>query len=366
MKSKSMSFDTGELQSKWERFNAKMAFNADARASMYEDLGAFIAAGLPPFEAIKGILEVHTLRKSPLRYMTEEWVAGFERGKSLAGVMEGWADPAEVAMIASGEKSGSLQSSIMEVAELTRAKSDMVGHAKGQLAAPLVQIAALFGLVFYISSTVVPAAKRLLPDKYIPDFARGYFSFGEFFITWGPWIALAVVIMFTIIFATSQKWVGEWRDRFDTFFPWTLFRGLQGAFFLITLSAMMKSGMPMPAAIAEMQRFSNPWLKEHLARMRFRLEKGRREASAMDTGLLMPAMSDRLLIYDRLPNFTTVMRSMGRDAIVDVRKSINKTTATVNVVVMLLIAVFIMATIFALGETSFAISDAVESKTRMQ
>lgn len=365
MRSNLKTIKSTDFQSKWDRFSAKMAYNAEARAAMYEDLGAFISAGMPPFEAINGILEVHKMRKNPLTFMTQEWVKGYESGKSLAAVMVGWGDPAEIAMIDSGEQSGTLESSIKEVAQLVRAKNDMLSHAKSQLTAPLVQIAALFGLVYYISSTVVPAAKQLLPDEFVPDFARAYFAFGEFFISFGPWIALAIVVLGILISATSQTWVGNYRDKFDNIFPWTLFRGLQGAFFLITLSAMMKAGMPMPVALTEMLKFSNPWLKEHIARMKFRLDKGRREATAMDTGLLMPAMSDRLLIYDRLPNFTTVMRSMGRDSITDVRKSINKTTATVNVVVMLSIAVFILSTIFALGETSFAVSDAVESRSRI-
>lgn len=353
-----------DLADKFSIWKAGNAFGAKARAAMYEDLAAFVAAGLPPFSAVQGILEVHELRNNPLTRMTRDWVLGMEKGKGLAEVLQPWADPSEVAMIGAGERSGSLESALREAASLTRSRHEMIAHARTSLTMPVIQILALFGLVYYIAATIVPTAKRLLPDQYMPGFAKGYFAFGEFTITWGPWIMLAFVALLAAIFGSMQRWTGPRREWFDRRFPWTLFRAMQSAFFLITISAMMRAGMPMPTALAEIERFARPWMRDHIQRMMERLEKGKRETVAMDTGLLLNNMSDRLLIYSRLPNFTTIMENLGRDAIEGLRSSVNSITGKINLVVMLAIAVFIMSTIFALGETSFAISDAVENRSR--
>lgn len=331
---------------------------------MYEDLAAFIAAGLPPFSAVQGILEVHELRKNPLARMTREWASGMERGRGLAEVLQPWADPAEVAMIGAGERAGTLENALREAARLTRARHEMIAHARAKLTMPVIQILALFGLMYYIAATIVPAAKRLLPEQYMPGFAKGYFAFGDFTILWGPWIILSIVVMLAVIFRSMQRWTGPLREWFDGRFPWTLFRMMQSAFFLITVSAMMRAGMTMPAALAEIKRFAGPWMREHIQRMIDRLERGKRETVAMDTGLLLDNMSDRLLIYSRLPDFTVIMENLGRDAIVELRVSIDNIVGRINLVVMITVAVFILSTLFALGETSFAISDAVESRSR--
>jgi type II secretory pathway component PulF len=357
-------FDFGDLGEKFATWRAKNAFNAKARAAMYEDLAAFIAAGMPPFEAVRGILEVHELRDHPLVAMTRAMSHGMASGQSLAEVLQPWADPAEVAMIGAGERSGALEKALRETSELTRARHDMLVHVRSKLTMPSIQILATFGLVYYIASTVVPAAKRLLPEKYMPGFAKGYFAFGDGFIQLGPWIGLAFIALMVLIFATMHTWTGEHRDRADRWFPWIAFRGLQNAFFLITVSAMMRSGMPMQLALSEMERFAKPWLKEHIQRMMERLGKGKRETVAMDTGFLLDDISDRLQIYSRLPNFTVVMENLGRDAMANIRQGMDQMASRINVVVMVIIAVFIVSTIFALGETSFAISDAVEKRSR--
>lgn len=357
-------FSLEDYSERFAAWKAKWAFNARARAAMYEDLAAFVAAGMPPFTAVSGILEVHELRGNPMAAMTREWAQGMEKGRGLADVMAPWADPAEVAMIGAGERSGKLEQALREAARLTRERHDMMSHAKRKLTMPVLQLLTLFGLVYYISSTIVPTARRLLPEQYMPGFAKAYFDFGDFVIGWGPWIILVAIAGLTLIFGTMQTWTGKRREWCDNRFPWTLFRALQSSFFLITVSAMMRSGMPMPQSLPELERFARPWMKEHIQRMMERLEKGNREPVAMDTGLLLDNMSDRLLIYSRLPDFTVVMENLGRDAIEGLKTSVDTMTGRINLAVMLAIAAFILATIFALGETSFAISDAVESRSR--
>lgn len=352
------------LQKLIRHHNAKWAFSSAKRAKMYEDLAAFQAAGIPPFEAIVAINDVQRRRGSPLEYMTSAWIETIESGGSIGDAMAPWVDPGEVTMIASGEKAGTLEESLREAAALTRERTEMISLAASKLVMPAILILALLGFVYYIAATIVPTAKSLLPDEFMPTFARGYFTFGEYAMNWGPWIILAVILLTLVIAVTLPLWTGTLRDRADRFFPWTLFRVMQSAFFLLTLSAMLRSGMAPMTSLVELKRYAKPWMRVHLERMIVGLTEGKKETEALDTGMLLRDMSDRLFVYSQLPEFPVVMSAMGRDAVADLKAKINTMTQTVAFMVMLLLAVFVLATVFALGETSFAISDMVEQQSR--
>ncbi|ADC73319.1 Type II secretion system F domain protein (plasmid) [Thioalkalivibrio sp. K90mix] len=351
------------LEGRYRRVMAKLAFGASKRADMYEDLAAFQEAGIPPFDALKSVNDVHRKRRNPLAYMTDEWIRVMEGGGTLADAMVPWADSAEVAMIASGDRSGELQEALVEVSKLTRARHEMMAEAAQKLTMPMVMIAALFGLVYYIAITIVPTAQDLLPEEHMPAFAGGYFAFGAWVLSYGPVVVVALVGAMIALLVSLPIWAGPKRDRVDRWFPWTLYRSLQSAFFMITLSAMIRSGMPTAKALTELREYARPWMRRHLDRMLNSLRQGRRETEALDSGLLMDAMSDRLYIYSRLPDFSVVMQAIGIDAMKGLKKTINRFATLTSISVMLLLAVFILVTVFALGETSFAISEAVEQQS---
>lgn len=351
------------FQEAFRRGYAKFRFNALQRAQMYEDLAAFQEAGIPPYEAIVAINEVHRRRGNPLEYMTGDWIEALESGSSIGNAMAPWVDPGEVTMIASGEKAGTFEESLREAAKLTRQRKEMISLAASQLFMPVLLITALFGFVYYIAATIVPTARELLPDEFMPGFAKSYFGFGEFTLTWGPWLTLLLVVLAGLIVVTLPIWTGKWRDRADRLFPWTIFRSMQSAFFLLTLSAMLRSGMAPMTSLVELKRYSRPWVQMHLDRMIGGLTQGKRETESLDTGMLMRSMSDRLFVYSQLPDFSVVMKSLGEDAVINLKATINAITQTTAMVVMVLLALFVMATVFALGETSFAISDMVERQS---
>ena len=69
-------------------------------------------------------------------------------------------------------------------------------------------------------------------------------------------------------------WRGKIRKHFDSFPPWSIYKTVFGCGFLLSLSALMQSGVPAPEAIRIIMRTANPWYKERLSAIRFRLLNG--------------------------------------------------------------------------------------------
>ncbi|WP_231373406.1 type II secretion system F family protein [Thioalkalivibrio sp. ALE19] len=361
------------IQDRFDRFQAKRAFNGRTRADLYEDLAAFQDAGIPPFSAMQSINEIHHRQrrsllllgkktKKPLWRMSDEWIRTIEKGGTVADALAPWADPAEVTMIAAGEESGELSEALRETSRLTRARGEMIKTAIGKLIMPVILLAALFGFVFYISATIVPTARELLPPDQMPWLASAYFGFGEWMLTYGPGLLIAFGVLVAVIFGSMPVWRGRYRNWADKVFPWTFYRMMQSAFFLLTLSAMLRAGIPPMKALTGLKKYARPWMAEHLERMMTRLRAGEKETQALDSGLLMDSMSDRLYIYSRLPDFSVVMNSLGGDAIKDLRENIVKVTTAVSTAAMLALALFVVATVFSLGQVSFSIQGQVDQQ----
>jgi len=357
-----MSTKNSSFMEKLNRWNAKSAFSEKIRAATYSDIASFTEAGIPPFAAIGGILEVHRLRKNPLLPMTETWHKGMESGLGLADVMAEWVTPSEVTMIQSGEKSGSLAKALRSASELIVAQKQMMSETRKTLIAPVIYISALFSIMYFMMNNMSPAITRLVPKEFMPSFAASYFAFGDIFIALMPWVTAAFIVLSMLIFFTLSAWTGSMRSRADKLFPWTIYRAMQSSYFLITLAAMMRSGVPMKEALGQIQAHATPWVRVHVEAMIERLGKGRKEAAAIDTGMILDAMSDRLLIYSRLPDFTSVMESLGRDAVVELRASLAVITGSINMGVILITAAFIVSTLFSMMEVGFAVSDAVSQR----
>lgn len=330
---------------------------------MYSDIASFTNAGIAPASAIGGILEVHRLRKKPLRPMTELWFKGMESGLGLSDVMAEWVTPSEVTMIRSGEKSGSLAKALRSASELIMAQKQMMAETRKTLIAPVIYISVLFSIMYFMMNNMSPAITRLVPPEFMPDFAKAYFAFGDVFVAWLPWVAGVFVLISLLIYFTLSTWVGPLRGKADKVFPWTIYRTMQSSYFLITLAAMMRSGVPMRESLEQIQVHAAPWVRSHVDNMIARLGKGRKEAVAIDTGMILDAMSDRLLIYSRLPDFTSVMENLGQEAVVELRASLAVITGAINMGVILLTAAFIASTLFAMMEIGFAVSDAVSQRS---
>ncbi|WP_019583726.1 type II secretion system F family protein [Thioalkalivibrio sp. ALE16] len=360
---------------------AKLKFGAKERASLYRKMASMTAAGFPPTESIKKLNARHKARRNPLEFMTHDWIKRVGQGASLADALDGWADPAEVTIIAASDKVNDLQTGLQEAAELTEFRHKMTKMAVSKLTMPVVLLLSLFGLVYYIAATIVPSAQDMLPEEQMPDFAKAYFAFGEWMLDWGGWTALGVVALAIALVISFPIWKGSaefqkkkssgnrWekkeslRDYADKAFPWTLYRSMQGAFFLLALSSMLRGGMTAANSIRSLSQYSTPWLRQHLSLMGAKLKGGLPESKALETGLLSHEMSDSLAIYGDLPDFAEAMKTIGDDAMSDLESSVSRISSLTSVAVMVLLAAFILATIFALGETSFAISDAVEQQS---
>lgn len=344
---------------KLQKLNIKFAFGSEARADLYEDIAAYLEAGISLNEAFAKMESVMTRRKHALAPMISEWNKIRKEGGLLADVMSEWIPSDEAGMLAGGEITGDVGNTFLQMASLTRQKTTLRGMLTTKLVPPALLIIAMLSMLYFISKRMVPAIEPMLPASMTPGVTKAYFAMGNFVINYGPIAGLLLLTTFVAIFLSLPKWTGKGRDRVDRFFPWTLYRSIQSGFLLITVAAMSRSGMNMAEIIRKLVPYASPYMRHHLNRVELKLKTGERKPTeAMDTGLLPEKIIDRLEIYSVLPDFSEVMNSMGKNVMKKMEADFSRLSASINIIVMLLAAAFIVFTLAGIGMAALQLSDA--------
>jgi len=343
----------------------KPQLSGQERIALLEDLAAFTRAGLPPYVALETMAAVSKKRGRRRHYsVLSSILRRLSQGRPLTEAMREKVDDTTLILIDSGERSGNLPKGLLQAATLLKRKKEMIDILRRSLTTPAINVVAFSGLVYYVSSQVVPAAKKLMPPQYLSDLSKAYFAFGDAYIAWGPYIALIAVAVCVIILVSMPRFTGGIRKILDErVFPWTLYRYMQSSAFLLTCSSMLKAGIPFGEVVSSFKTDAK-WMRSKIVAMKAFLASGLTETEAIHrSGILPPDIDDRLSVYAKLPDFVSVMESLSQDAIERAKAKLTAFATTVSTTTMILIAAFIIFTLFGIGDAAMSVSDAASRRS---
>ena len=334
----------------------RLTFTVERRANFYADLAAFVAEGIPPYAAMERMRDVAKRRRSMrwLKRLMEKVLRRMQGGGSLAAALKKWVPGEEAAMLLAGESGGRLQASLIELNGLLKNRLQ-VKSAIWKAVLPSVGMSAvLVGLMAYILQMVIPEARKLVTDSMFAKLtvAPIYFSLGTMFLKGLPYLIAAGVVLAVIVAVSLPRWrpgpVRSWLDRHIP--PYTLFSRIQASFYLLTVASMMEAGAPFRQAVESIAALASPWAKVHLRRQLARLAAGQSEADAMQTGMVPWDVEDRLAVYRMLDDFRRVMAVVARDSMSILLGRVGMLSAVISGAVRVALTLFIISTIFAIGE----------------
>lgn len=348
----------------------RVSFNVKRRQTFYSDLASFVAAGIPPQQALQQIAKVAKPRRS-LRWLHKLMTIALRElanGRNTAQALQKWVPPEEAALLLAGERGGRLREALLELAELLGKRLAVKKSLWSNLAPSLLMLVVLVALMVYILNTVLKEARGLVPDEMFEKMtlAPVYFAFGDAFLTALPILvvfAIAVTIASTLSLA---RWrpnkLRRWLDQHIP--PYSLYTRTQSSFFLITASSMMEAGAPFQQAVDEVQKLAKPWARAHLRKMLSRLAAGQAEADAMQTGMLPWDVEDRLAIYRMLDDFKHIMQVTARDSMEILLRRVQVIGGTIRSIVMVMLGAFIIFSIFSIGEIALQAQSAISQVQR--
>lgn len=245
-----------------------------------------------------------------------EWVAALDNGERFNSVLAGAVPDAERMAIAAGEDTGQVGQGFRNAAFVTETAKRIKGELFKSLAYPAVLLVAFVVLLIVVSTMLIPTLLEIQPLDEWPVIARALYYVSQFTLGAGPWIAGGLAAGLAVALASLPRWQGHLRRQLDQWLvPFSIYRQIQSANMLVTLAALMDSGLPTDEAMRRMQKSASKWLRWHVERVIESVSQGLTTAEALDTGLHEDQTVDDLLMYDRTGDLAMAATEIGRDTV---------------------------------------------------
>lgn len=221
--------------------------------------------------------------RRPAAMALREWFLKDRAGLGLSEAMEGWVPDSELYMIRAGEESGTMAkafASIQRVGERAREMRSAVTYA---VAYPAFMMILVSFVLWMFGVNLIQNMRKTAPPK-VMEAMGGVAAVSDFIANWGLWLLLGLFVLSVVVTVTLPLWTGPMRAKLDMFPPWSWYRVLQGSGFLLGLSALLGSQVPLKRALEILEDQAKPWLKERINSARQEVLRGRNLGEALRVG----------------------------------------------------------------------------------
>lgn len=346
----------GGFELRWARWT----MSSKTRMRIYEKLGKFVGNGVSMPQALAE-LHVHETRdgkkpKSSAAIAINEWRRAVLNGQSFSRALQGWAPMNELSLLAAGEVSGRFDRAVEDLLFVHHA-GKRIRSAIGGLMYPVFLLSTTVLYLYIFGAQVVPAFSSVLPKERWTGAGHTMALMADF-VNHGllPTVLVFVCLLVAII-STFGVWTGKVRQFLDHLPPWSIYRLVVGAGFLISLSALLHAGISMPDALRLIAQNAAPWYRERLIAARMQVLNGARNIgdALAKTGLQFP--SEEIVIdirsYASLDGFEEMLDKLSHQWLEDAVRLINAQMdllRTITILIMGFVFMWIASGMFDLQQ----------------
>lgn len=339
-----MAFDTKSLEEKFIR----LQFTGRKRLAIYRKLIRFLHNGVQLTQALEILWNHETddgkKPKKPAALALDAWLKAVDNGLSFGRAIKGWVPEKDRRVIEAGEEAGklelALENAIFIVENERRIKSTLIGG----LIYPVLLVFVVIGFLMLFGLKVVPAFEEILPRSRWTGAGAQMAVMSDFVNYWLFPCLFAFGVLIGVVFWSLPRWTGSMRVRLDRWPPWSLYRLTSGAGFMLTVSAMVRAGVPVPRVLRAMMRDASPWFAERMQRTLHFVNDGSNLGEALwKTKFNFPDREtvQDLRAYAALEGFSDVLEKLGREWIDQAVEKIKAQTDLMRNVGIMLVGVTI-------------------------
>jgi type II secretory pathway component PulF len=339
---------------------AKLTFSGQTKVRVLRQLQRLIGAGVPIAKSLDMLYELYSKegkkKKDPVALIVSDWRQKLRSGKPLAKCMEGWVSPTEQMIIEAGEQSDQLSGAFTDALRATSAAKSIRKAIIGGVAYPCVMMIALVLMLYGFSTSIVPTFATIVdPTQWTGNAARMY-RLSEFLTNYAGLIGISVIVTIFSTIASMPYITGAARPYLDKIPPWSLYKVITGASFMISMRGFLVSGVTVPDALRKIIKSAKPYLKSRTEAIYKGVNMGRNLGAAMQkTGHSFPdpQISGEISIYAELDGFSDNLDILAKewiDGSIEKTQSASKMLSNIMLVLLALTIGFIAISMFELQE----------------
>lgn len=261
--------------------NLKSSFNYKARMVFYRNLYVLLRNNMQVDEILKRFVDVYSnggkKPKAPLALIAGDISAKLNSGVSLNVALQPWVPYQEMMMVKAGEESSKLTETIVDIIKIMKKQKLIVNSImKASIYPGLLMFAASYVMII-IAQRVVPRLSRVSDIDKWPPVSILLMHISNFINNYGKEFVVCLFLFCAFIAWTIPNWsrrLPGLRIKMDNIAPYSLYRVLHGATFLMNLSVMLKAQIQLVDILGELKSKASPWLKDRIDAVQYNIELG--------------------------------------------------------------------------------------------
>jgi type II secretory pathway component PulF len=334
--------------SEFDRLWARLQCTTAARLRIYRKIAKMLGNGLPLLKILEEMYQRASdggrKPREGQAIMLNDWRLMVQNGGMLAEAMEAWVPRDEQMIIMAGEQSGRLEQALDAVAHVVLSSRKIRRAVVGGLAYPVAILALVNVYIFLFGTRVIPQFAAIVAPSHWHGSARSLYLMSVFVREWMPLVVALVLAVIAALFASMPRWRGELRVYADRWPPYSVYRLMSGASFLIAFSALQEAGVTVEKSLIRLSVHAGPWLRERLEGAILGVKSGLNCGEALrNAGYAFPSKEivDDLCIYADYRGFSEALKTIADEWIEEGVERITAQMRALNSITIALLALVI-------------------------
>ncbi len=335
---------------KLELLYAKLVFKTDTekRMAVSRKIASLLRNNFTLMDALHRIemIESHNGRKpnEPFAIAMREIQQNLERGMTFAQATKGWVPNEETLLLTSGNV-GSLLISLENIGRVVSGISRIRRAMWSAVAYPLFLFALTLAIIVMVGLYLVPPLAEAAGSEVVwRGTAASLILVSNFANKYWYGFATVLVILISMVWISLPIWTGKLRTLFDKIPPYNTYKLQVSVSWLMSLAAMVSSGISVPDAIRLLADSSNKYLSSILEEVLHHIANGENLGNALAmTGKDFPneEIIGDLIIYSDMNDFDKNLDQIARDYMEESVRKMENISSVLNSVGIILVSIII-------------------------
>ena len=353
----------GSLEVSYAKFRIGMA--GKARLKVYKKLASLLRNRFSLMNALDVMYDSITdggkHASEPMAIAIASWGKSLQNGYAFSDALKGWAPSRERLMLSVGDVSD-LESALLNLIRVAEGTDKMLKPIIGAIAYPSFLLLMSVLVIWAIGAYMVPPMEDAAPNARWSGTAKDLVNVSHWIKDNWLFAFSFFPVLFIVIYATIGIWTGPTRKAIDDMPPWSLYKMFMGITWLLSLSALIKGGVPISVALGSLRKDSNRYLQERIDKAMDFIKNGDNLGQALSkTKLNFPdkdIVAD-LRIYAELDNFEEALDRLANDWLDESAEAVEAKASILNMIAMFAISGIIAWAVFGVFEMQDQITSAM-------
>lgn len=212
--------------------------------------------------------------RNRIALMMKEILTGMASGFSFSDSFAPYIPEGEFFLISAGEKSSYLKEAMMQATRLIKGKQRIAASMRKAFVYNIFLSLMMVGVLVVAAYYLIPQSMIMIKPEQLTGFAYAVYAMSQFVVHSGIYALVFVIGLVYLIRWSQPNYIGRHRVTLDHFWPFSLYRTVNGATFLISLSSLMQANVQTSDALKELAEHASPYIRQRILAARSGLHHG--------------------------------------------------------------------------------------------